>query len=236
MPYPGSTDTLSLTVSPFDASTAATVTVTPPTGTVLTPTATTSDGGATWTAQPIYPVAGTWVAKWTVTGTGAGVTEQIIHISVPASPAAAVVWRPERWNVAAYVPRRTLVGAVDGYGNVRYTFAADTHPRGEAVDLLVTDACAWVSLLVGAPDETLHGPAMACAAKYAAAQVELSYPDNRDDLTHGQQLYEQAVAMRADLDRANAAIVGSDPEDPASHLLPVYSFPAAPSYGDYDWL
>jgi hypothetical protein len=232
VPYPGSVDALTLTVSPFDGTTGATVTVTPPAGSPLTPTATSSNGGATWTANPIYPVAGKWVARWTITGTGAGIVEQEVWVSAPASPAAAVTWRPERWRVAAYIPGRTLVGAVDGYGNAVYTFDDTTHPRGAAVDLLITDACAWVIVKTGPVDATLVDSAAACAAKWTAAQIQQAYPDNTADATIAALLYQQAVAMRDELQLANEAKTGQDPEDPAAHLMPVYSFPAPVPWGD----
>lgn len=236
MPYPGSTDTLTLTVAPYDNTTQVTLTLKAPDGTSTPVTPVSADAGHTWTANPVYTATGEWVAHWEVTGTGAGVTEQTVWVSQPAVPSAGVAWRPERWNVAAYIPRRTLVAAQDGYGNVLYTFDDTTHPRGPAVDLLITDACAWVTLATGPVDSSLYGPASACAAIYAAAAVDRGYPDNRDDLSNADALTQQAAAMRADLKAANEAITGEDPEDPTAHLMPVYSFPDPPGWGDEDFL
>lgn len=233
MPYPGSIDTVTLVVETYDVTTLATVSVEAPNGTTITPTATSIDH-ATWTANPTYTQTGKWVATWTVTNTGAGVTQQDIWVSTLATGAAAVAWRPELWNVAAYVPRRTLVGAVDGYGITRRTFDNDTHPSKEEVHLLITDACAWVQLLVASPDVSLYGSAMACAAVYAASSIELGYPDNRDDLTVADALLQRATAMRADLDRANAALTGEDPENPDGSFLFQVSFPPDPVLGDLD--
>lgn len=61
-----------LTVSPFDVTTAATVIVRAPDGTETPATPTPSGGGATWTVQVPLTAAGTWYIGWTVTGTGAG--------------------------------------------------------------------------------------------------------------------------------------------------------------------
>mgnify|MGYP003396370269 CR=1 FL=1 len=69
----GDTVTLTLSVSPHDATTVATITVTPPTGAPTSPTPTTTDIGATWTVDVVVNQAGWWLVAWTVTGIGAGV-------------------------------------------------------------------------------------------------------------------------------------------------------------------
>lgn len=61
-----------LTVAPFDGTTAVTVVVRAPDGTETPATPTPSGGGATWTVQVPLTAAGTWYVGWTVTGTGAG--------------------------------------------------------------------------------------------------------------------------------------------------------------------
>lgn len=231
--YPGSTDVVTLVVDPYDVNTVATVVLDPPPGgTPLTPTMVSADGGHTWTATPQYPVAGKWVARFTVVGTGEGKAEEEIWVSQPAVPAALVTWRPELWQVAAYVPRRTLVGAVDGYGNALFTFDQTTQPPASVVNLLVTDACAWVAAKVNPVDDSLGGLATATAAVRAAAMVELTYPDNTQDLSTAETLLRQADQLRADLDVANAAVTGTDPEDPSAGLLPVFAFPDPPAWAD----
>jgi hypothetical protein len=237
--YPGSTDTLSLTVDPFDATTGVTVVVEASDGTTLTPTMVTADSGHTWTGNPVYPLAGEWVAHYVVIGTGAGVTEQEIWVSTPASPQAAVAWRPDAWHVADYIPGRTLVGAVDGYGNALNTFTGDTHPPLGTVQRLITAGCAWVGARVANVDSTLTDLARAAAACWAAAQVERGYPDNSKETADAAELFRQANALRDDLQRANEAVTGEDPEDPQAHLMPVYSFPNAATiapWGDWDFL
>jgi hypothetical protein len=237
--YPDSTDALSLTVEPFDGTTAVTVVVTPPTGGVISPAMITGDSGHTWTGSPVYPVAGKWVAHFTVTGTGAGVAEQEIWVSTPASPQAAVAWRPEAWHVADYIPGRTLVGAVDGYGNALNTFSNDTHPPLGTVQRLITAGCAWVGAKVGTVDDSLTDLARAAAACWAAAQVERGYPDNSKETSDAAELFRQANAMRDDLQRANEAVTGEDPDDPQAHLMPVWSFPDARTiapWGDDNWI
>lgn len=86
MPDVGDTVTASLTVDPFDATTAAALAVTSPSGAVTSPPTGTADNGRTWTAPITYTAAGLWRLSWTVTGTGTSVEHQV----VPVSPAPAV--------------------------------------------------------------------------------------------------------------------------------------------------
>ncbi len=81
MPDLGDLATPTLTVSPFDGTTAATLSVTLPDGTTANPSTSTSDGGATWTATVSYTQAGWWRFDWTVTGSGAGVEHQDAYVS-----------------------------------------------------------------------------------------------------------------------------------------------------------
>lgn len=69
----GDTVTLTLTVDPHGATTAATLAVTAPSGTITNPVPTTADGGATWTVNIVVDAAGWWLIRWVVVGTGAGV-------------------------------------------------------------------------------------------------------------------------------------------------------------------
>jgi hypothetical protein len=146
-----------------------------------------------------------------------------------------VAWRPDRWRVANYVPGRTLVAAVDGYGNALNTFDDTTHPTGTQVDGLITDACAWVAVKTGVVDPSLYDMASATAAVYAASAVERGYPDANSDTNTAGQLWQQAQSMRADLAAANAALTGEEPADPTSHLVPVYGFPLPVAWGDDDF-
>lgn len=232
MAFPGGVGEISISITPSDGTTTVTVHLDGPDGATLDPTPISTDGGATWVAYPTYTVAGEWIATWTVDGTGAGLEPQHVIVSHLPSPAATVAWRPDLWNVAAYVPRRTLVGAVDGYGNALDTFDQTTLPKGNVVDRLITDACAWVLLLAGPIDTTLYPAALGCAAMRVAALVELSYPDNRDDLTNAKDLLAQADAWRKDLAAANHALGEDDPATTADDLLPVWLFPRASPAGD----
>jgi hypothetical protein len=227
----GSVGAITLTVDPDDpAPSTVTVTLAGPEVASLTPSVTGTDANRTWTAYPVYPVAGRWVAVWTVDGTD--LEPQVIHVYAIPSPAALVAWRPDLPDVAAYVPRRTLVGAVDGYGNPLDTFDATTFPRAAQVHRLITDACAWVGLAAGPVDTTLVDMARACAAIRAAAMIEAGYPDNRDDLSNADVLLKQAEQMRRDLAAANVALTHEDPATTVDDLLPLWSFPDPSPVGD----
>jgi hypothetical protein len=81
MPDVGDQVTASLTVSPHDQTTSAVLLVTGPDGITTSPTATSADGGATWTAPVLYTLAGLWRLSWTVTGTGAGVEHELVSVA-----------------------------------------------------------------------------------------------------------------------------------------------------------
>lgn len=91
MPDVGDVATATLTVSPYDGSTAATLLVTGPDGATTSPAASTADGGKTWTAPVAYTLAGLWRLSWTVTGTGTGVEHEIV--SVAPAPAVTATGR-----------------------------------------------------------------------------------------------------------------------------------------------
>lgn len=150
----------------------------------------------------------------------------------PAGPDDLPAWTPTLAQVAAYVPRRTLVGAVDGWGATQHTFTADTTPSSSEVLKLITDAVQWVGLAAGTVIDALAESATSAAAMRCAGYVELTYPDNRDDLGDAKTLLDQATALRKDLAAANIALTADDPSTDADNQLPQWSFPAAPDYGD----
>lgn len=88
MPDVGDLVTATLTVDPYDGTTAAALLVTRPDGTTVSPVVTGSGGGQTWTAPVSYTLAGVWRLKWTVTGTGASVEGQ--QVAVAPAPDVAL--------------------------------------------------------------------------------------------------------------------------------------------------
>lgn len=83
MPDVGDSVTATLLVSPFDDTTAATLSVIKPDSTATAPVVSSVDGGNTWTTSVTYDMAGTWFFKWTVTGTGASVEWEEIGVAPP---------------------------------------------------------------------------------------------------------------------------------------------------------
>lgn len=153
---------------------------------------------------------------------------------IPAGPSPTLPdWAPTREQVAAYVPRRTLVGTTDGYGAAAGTWDTTTYPTGVQVDSLISDACNWVLLATGALDATLEASAAVVAAKYASAYVELGYPDNREDLSDVKWLLDAATADRKALAAANIALTSQDPSTDTDDVLPVFSFDCPT---DYSWI
>lgn len=86
MPTVGDQITATLLVSPFDSTTAATLTAYRPDGSAIAPVASTSDGGQTWTAPILLDLAGTWVLKWSVTGMGGSVEYEEIGVGPGLTP------------------------------------------------------------------------------------------------------------------------------------------------------
>lgn len=81
----GDRATLTLAVTPSDGTTAATVSVRAPDGTVSSPAVT--GGPASWQSVVVLSQAGVYVATWTVTGLGAQVEQQRVAVA-PNGPVA----------------------------------------------------------------------------------------------------------------------------------------------------
>jgi hypothetical protein len=224
----GDTTAPYIDVYPYDSSTAATLRILKPDGTEDSPTigagvetvVTAEDGERVtvlrFSAAPlVLSLPRSWVLVWETTGTGAGVEAQQIWVEdLPA--AGGVAWAPTLERVASYVPRRTLVEAQDGYGVIRRTFDATTHPDAAAVSMLIRDAIGWIQDRTGTLDVTLHDSAMGIAARRAAAYVELGYPDNDADVKVAEILLRQLELELKALAARNAAVTGVDPDDPGA--------------------
>lgn len=154
---------------------------------------------------------------------------------IVAGPSGLPDWTPTLDRVAAYVQRRTLVEADDGYGNIVRTFTDATHPPASVVTLLIADATRWVTDRTGALDLTLNDSATGLSARWVAAHTLLDYPDNTDDIRIAEILLKQLEAELKALAARNETLTGEDPDDPDGvfEVAPVYSFPCAPAYGDY---
>jgi hypothetical protein len=157
-----------LTVDPFDGTTAATVTVRAPDGTETPATPTPSDGGAKWTVQVPLTAAGTWYIGWTVTGTGAG-TQWDNADADPVPPPAE-----EQRRV------RLLISDTDPANRFFSTLELDdflamngSNVRRSAAQALDTQAAneAMVSKKIRTQDLSTDGPAVAEALRKLAAEL-----------------------------------------------------------------
>lgn len=214
--------------NPGDGTTAATCTVTAPSGTVIPLAASSPDGGETWVAAG-YSVTspGRWIETWTVTGRGADVLYTVVLVHA-APTAGGQTWIPTREQVAAYVPKRTHVGSTTGYGSTLNTFTDDTRPSKTAVDSLISQAAQWIELLAGPiTTVTVVDGARTAAAMRVAGWIEMQW-GTAEDQAHGKLLLGEAEKLRKDVAAGNVAETGTDPVA-APAVLPVWSFPAAPA-------
>lgn len=225
MAYSGGVAVISLQVTPADGTTTVTVEAVGPDDTILNPVPTSTDS-TNWTAYFVPTAAGLWVATWTVDGTGEGLAPQEVWVATAPSPAAAVSWRPLLEDVAAYVPTATLVGAVDGYGAVLYTWDdTTTHPTAGAAQRIITGACSWVLVGTGPLDVALLDGAKDLAARRAAGWIQFTFVDDADDRAHAETLLKQCEADLLKLAKRNSALTGDDPTDPADDVMPDVWYP-----------
>jgi hypothetical protein len=75
-----------LIVTPYDGTTAATLELEAPDGTVVVPAVASADdvpeaGSQTWTASGYELTEGEWIERWTVTGTGAGKERRVVQVA-----------------------------------------------------------------------------------------------------------------------------------------------------------
>lgn len=236
----GDSETPLLTVQPADGTTQVTLTVTPPAG---DPVAVTMTGGdfvdvdgtdpieqkQTWAADPVtYTAAGKWVLSYTVTGTGEGAEEQEVYV-VATPTAGGPTWTPGRSRVAAYIPHRTLVrstaSTVSSADSYAWTWDETTTPPGGTVDRLIADGVAWVSARVYPMAATSEATASVCAALYAAAMIERSWPQDDQALARADALERRLDVLLNDLVEANG--VASDTGEFGLEIVPMWAYPPA---------
>lgn len=157
-----------LTVAPFDGTTAATVAVWAPDGTESAATPTPSGGGATWTVQVPLTAAGTWYVGWTVTGTGAGAQSDAADAE-PAPPPSE-----EQGDV------RLLIADTDPGNRIFSTqqIARFLAMNGDSVKRAAAQALdaiagneAMVSKKIRTQDLQTDGPAVAAALRAQATEL-----------------------------------------------------------------
>ncbi|MFI7073566.1 hypothetical protein [Micromonospora sediminicola] len=151
------------------------------------------------------------------------------------SPGGLPEWAPLRENVADYVPHRTLKqqpSTTTGSADVYYlTFDVDTRPTGWAVDRLIADGIAWVISRVTPLHTTSHDTARLVATLYAAAAVERSWPHDDQSLQRANDMERRMESLLAGLVVSNDEANGGGGSG-GDNLMPLWSFPSAPSWGD----
>jgi hypothetical protein len=157
-----------LTVAPFDGTTAATVVVRAPDGTESPATPTPSGGGETWTVQVPLTAAGTWYVLWTVAGTGAG-TQWDTADAEPVPPPSA-----------AQRQVRLLISDTDSANRFFSTQEIDDflsmnssntrRAAAQALDVMAGNE-AMVSKKIRTQDLSTDGPAVAEALRKLAAEL-----------------------------------------------------------------
>jgi 3D (Asp-Asp-Asp) domain-containing protein len=138
-----------LTVSPFDGTTEATLQIEAPDGTTTDPTPTTDDDGNTW-AAPAYELttAGEWIERWTVTGTGASKARRLVLVAPDpaAQPSGTRVYATTAdyaTHLRAAPPtgaRRALAEASRDVDDMLLTAVYDTDDDGLPTDATVAAA------------------------------------------------------------------------------------------------
>jgi hypothetical protein len=227
-------------VAPADADTQAVLTVNPPptagssytltaSGGDLQPIDGSDDLQQRWTTDdPVtYTAPGRWVLHWDVAGTGEA--QEDYEVYVVASPVAGgPAWTPGRSRVANYVPRRTLQRSLSSSASSQdayeMTFGQDTIPNGVQTDRLIADGVAWVSARVVQLATSMYDAASVCAAIYAAAMIERSWPDDDQALQRANDLERRLDVLLKDLVAANDLANGSDY---GLDVAPAWSFPPA---------
>lgn len=224
------TAVLRLDVQP-DGTTAVYVVWTRPDGVTASGSGPTGPDGRDYTSTVTADRAGDWLAVWTVTGTGAGVTAQVYPArALPSVSDDRPAWTPFLSQVADHVPYLTVDTVTPGSALHLGTFTARTWPTDEQAQRLTDGAVTYVRSAVGTVAPAVYDMATQVAALRAAAAIARAYPRDDGDLAAAAALDARADADLARLKAANDAAGGGDGSE--VDLLPVYSFPAPVPWGD----
>lgn len=164
----GDTAKLTLTVDPFDGTTAAAITFYAPDGTSTPVTPTTADSGATWTATVALPTAGQWRAKWTVTGTGQGVSWDMLDVDPVPPPTDAQ--RQMRLLISDTDTANRIFSTLELSDFLAMNGDSVRRAAAQALDTLAANE-ALVSKKIRTQDLQTDGPAVAEALRKQAAEL-----------------------------------------------------------------
>jgi hypothetical protein len=177
-----------LTVTPFDGTTAATVTVRAPDGTSAPATPTPSGGGATWTVRVPLTAAGTWYIGWTVTGTGAG-TQWDVAVVEPVPPPT-----DEQRQVRLLINDTDPANRFFSTGELTDFLALNglsvRRAAAQALDVWAANE-AMVSKKITTQDLQTDGPAVAASLRQSATELRRQADAGEgDDGTDGFEIVE----------------------------------------------
>ena len=184
-----------------------------------------------YTVTPTLDTSGDWLIAWT--STGPDENDEVGVYAVPEPSAAG--WAPTLRDVAIRIQSRTR--QVDTDNEPAGTFNDTTYPTGDGVQLLIESAVSVVAGYLGTPIKpAAYRLASTAAVLWAAYWVELSFPERDADVAIYQQLRvdadtftKQAVAVNLG---AGGGMDGQPDTNGTPDVLPQYSFPLAPRYGD----
>jgi hypothetical protein len=184
----GDIATFTLTVTPFDGTTAATVTVKAPDGTVTAATPTPSGGGTTWTARVPLTAAGAWYIGWTVTGTGAGV--QWDTAVVEPVPPYTDQQRQVRLLIADTDPANRFFSTGELTDFLALNALSVRRAAAQALDVWAANE-AMVSKKITTQDLQTDGPAVAASLRQSATELRRQADAGEgDDGTDGFEIIE----------------------------------------------
>lgn len=157
-----------LTVNPFDGTTAATALVTAPDGTTSNPTPTPSGGGATWTVQVPLNQPGVFYVSWTVTGTGAGA--QMDTFEAEPVPPPTAEQRQVRLLISDTDPANRFFSTSEIDDFLALTGTSVRRAAAQALDTIAANE-AMVSKKIRTQDLSTDGPAVAESLRKQAAEL-----------------------------------------------------------------
>lgn len=143
--------------------------------------------------------------------------------------------KPTLQQVADYIPERTRpYGQVGDNAELLGTFTeTTTTPTSTQVLRLIDAAAAWVDARVPAIPGELEALARSAVAMRTAGLIEQAFPRRDAEINTADALFVRAEEALAQLAASTEALTGAS-SDPADALLPIGSFPEAPTWGDWN--
>lgn len=174
----GDTAALTLTVDPFDGTTAVTAQATSPAGAVTDLSPSTADDGATWTTQLTLTEAGTWTVKWTVTGEGAGV--QFVTLAADVSPPPSDEQRRTRLLINDTDPANRFFSTLELNDFLAMNGNSPRKAAAQALEVIAANE-ALVSKKIRTQDLQTDGPAVAKELRELAKALRQQASEGDDD-------------------------------------------------------